>query len=207
MKGMIITMAAGGAWRDRRARRLTKDAKSDTGRWLGKMWLAISCCTGIQGDSRRAQKKFCHAKKPRPVLEMQNIPVKECVQPSVEGWIIATCWTASGYDRARTERKTHRLYSFMRMNRAFSASRPTVPPVLYHQTSHDDRRAHERPTVIDTRRHPIHDQNWSRQMWHNPSVHHIQRARHQVFGSLCNPSGKERKQRQPCSSKDCSVGR
>lgn len=36
VKGMIITMAAGGADRERRARRFTKDARRLAGRWLEK---------------------------------------------------------------------------------------------------------------------------------------------------------------------------
>ena len=87
MKGMIMTMAAGGALSERRESRLMKEARRVAGRCL-KNLSGPGLARGKSVDLRRAEEEFRHTEEPCAVLEVQDISVKESVEAGVEGGVV-----------------------------------------------------------------------------------------------------------------------
>lgn len=77
MNGTIITIAAGGAFRDSRDNRLIKDATRLAGRCLSQkpQFFIFMLKIGSGEHVRRAEEHFRHSEESCTVLEMKNIPV------------------------------------------------------------------------------------------------------------------------------------
>jgi hypothetical protein len=67
VNGMSMMMAAGGAERESRARRLTKEARRAAGRCLG---VEVSGETVVRDDARRAEEELRHAEEAGAMLEV-----------------------------------------------------------------------------------------------------------------------------------------
>lgn len=93
VNGITITMLEGGAERDRRASRLTKEASRVAGRWLhGRIrrhgQYEEDDDTG-NFNIRRRQEKFGQTEETCTVFEVKEVFVKKRVKPRIERWIIA----------------------------------------------------------------------------------------------------------------------
>jgi hypothetical protein len=154
MKGMMVMIPAGGAERERRARRLMKEATRWEGRWL------FSCTGGKQRrkedrreqgqrererrerggrSSPRTHEDVQQAEETRSVPNVEDVTVQEGIEFGEEVGELAVMAVTGGEEdpesasaseeRGSKSKRAHRLCFCMRVKRPFRARMPIVPPM------------------------------------------------------------------------------
>ena len=96
VKGMTMTIAAGGAFNESLESLLMKEASRVAGRWLcRKIWVCLLKVCGrgrltIKQNVRRCQKQFSHSEKSCSMLRVWDVPIKEGILGGVKRWVVAT---------------------------------------------------------------------------------------------------------------------